>query len=135
MKLYDIIFCDDIRYEINNKLSLMGLYNDKIVFRTDQKQLPPRIKLSALLRFKLEVSEEYPDRFEFEYIVNNKSLPKLDGIFQIDNNQSLTQIFLTLTAEGLPLEPGNLGFSIKIHRGNKLLLSEKHKQAIQVLVE
>jgi hypothetical protein len=54
MKFLDAIFCDDIRQELNNKLSLMGLYNDRMVLNINNENeitWPQPINLSALLRF------------------------------------------------------------------------------------
>ena len=138
MKFYDIIFCDDIRDEINNKKSLVGVYNDRIVFHTNQKveiQWPVRTRLSVLLRFKLDSADQYPDKFEFEYFMNDKSIAKVEGALKIDSSRFQEQISLPLKAEGIPLELGKLGFSIKLYKGNKLLLSEEDKQAMVVLRE
>lgn len=54
MKLIDALFCDDIRHEANNKISLMGLFNDHMVIRLDNindSKWPLLINLSTLLRF------------------------------------------------------------------------------------
>ena len=31
MKITDFIICDDVRMEIGNKISIMGIYNDSII--------------------------------------------------------------------------------------------------------
>lgn len=136
MKLLDAIFCDDIRYEMNNKFSLMGLYNDRIIFHSSNSsdiKWPLSMKLAVLLRFMLEETDERPDRFEFEYFLNEKSIIKMNGDYRIEANHFLAS--LCLTAEGIPLEPGNLGFSLKLFKGAILLLAEDRKHALQILNE
>lgn len=136
MKLHDVIFCDDIRNEVNNKLSLMGVYNDIIIFHVDEKQVkwPMPFKLGIVLRFDIIHTDEYPERFEFEYFMNNKNITNISGTI---NKMELehSQINLSLIGQGIPLEPGDLGFSIKLFNGNKLLLSEKNPKALNIIAK
>lgn len=133
MKFIDAIFCDDIRYEVNNKLSLIGVYNDQMILRvsdSEKIEWPISMNLSLLLRFKLEENEKNPDHFEFEYILNNNSVVKVNGEFNGSSTQA--QFTLTITA-CIPLEPGDLGFSLKLYAKEKLLLSEQQEKSIKVL--
>lgn len=134
MKLIDALFCDDIRHETNNKVSLMGLYNDRIILRTNNEtKWPLLINLSAFLRFSLEESEKRPIQFIFEYLLNEKKLITIKGNINFDKNAQ--EIFtLALTGNGIPLEPGNLQFSIKIYDENASYLSET-KTALKIVTE
>lgn len=132
MKFLDAIFCDDIRQEINNKLSLMGLYNDQMVLNSNNENeitWPQPINLSALLRFSFENEKERPNSFEFEYWLNKKSIIKINGELNINANDK-SQFQLIVNGIGIPLEPGNLGFSIKLYSQKKLLLSKKNESAL-----
>lgn len=134
MKLLDVIFCDDIRQEINNKLSLIGLYNDQIVLNINTENgitWPQPINLSALLRFSLEEDKVKPSSFEFEYFLNKKSIIKISSELNVSSNEK-SQFQLILNGIGIPLEPGNLGFSIKLYSQKKLLLNEKNETALIV---
>jgi hypothetical protein len=132
MKFLDAIFCDDIRQELNNKLSLMGLYNDRMVLNINNENKitwPQPINLSALLRFSLDEKNEKPDSFEFEYILNNKNIVNINGELTLSNHDK-SQFQLILNGVGIPLEPGNLGFSIKLYSQKKLLLSKKNESVL-----
>lgn len=136
MKLLEALFCDDVRFEVNNKLSLMGLYSDRIVFRTaPEKELkwPLPIRLATLLRFRLDPKDDRPDSFDFEYFMNEKSIVKLAGQMRSDSAQ--TYMNLTVNVEGIPLELGALGFSITLKKGDKVIFSEEQKHALKVLKE
>lgn len=133
MKFVDVLFCDDIRFEINNKLSLVGLYADKIVINSPQlKQItwPIIKKLSIFLRFLLEENEDLPSKFEFEIFLNEKSIVKLPGDFEIKRNLLTTN--LAINMEGIPLEPGYLGFSIKMLHNKNELFFEKRMEAVKI---
>ncbi len=134
MKFLDANFCDDIRQEINNKISLMGLYNDRIVLHIkNQNEIswPQPINLSALLRFSIKKYEERPDRFEFEYFLNKKNIVKIAGELHIN---TIDRFQLIINGTGIPLERGNLGFLINLYARKNLLLSEKKEKTMIISV-
>ena len=61
MKLKDFIICDDIRTEINNKVSLIGVYNDSINFVVPESAAdawPKILRLGLFIRLALNDIEE-----------------------------------------------------------------------------
>jgi hypothetical protein len=135
MKLYDKIFCDDIRPEINNKLSLMGIYNDKIILYTQNKneiKNPLFMKLALLLRFKLEESDPFPEIFEFTYFMNKKNITNISGKVNPTNEKI---IMLALVNPQLPLEAGDLNFSIKLLKKDLPLFEKKEQHGIKIIIE
>jgi len=135
MKIIDAIFCEDIRFELNNKLSLMGLYSDQIVFQVSgldatETQWPIATTLALLLRFKMDKNDKHPDQFKFEYLFENSPLINISGEINMDKNQSTISIAL-LTPQ-LPLKPGNLGFSIHLFKGDEPVFSYENKTAIEI---
>ncbi|MFA6036880.1 MAG: hypothetical protein WC748_02005 [Legionellales bacterium] len=125
MKLTDIIFCDDIRIELNNKFSLMGVYNDKIIFHAQNSTIkfPLPLKLALFLRFKLDVEDEHPENFEFIYFMNREEILKING--DIKSNDDT--VLLALAHQTLPLKKGELNFSIKLLKNNKTLFQQEAK--------
>lgn len=134
MQLVDILVCDDIRLEINNKVSLMGLYNDRLIFSGSppENKEPVMTKLSVLFRFKFDDEEKTPNKFEFEYFHNDKSLGKLNGVFQSAAQFSMANLIINI---GVPLQPGDLGFSIKLFAEMQQIFSEKKMAAMKILGE
>ncbi|HSW70052.1 MAG TPA: hypothetical protein VLI69_07895 [Gammaproteobacteria bacterium] len=137
MKFIDVLFCDDIRVEINNKVSLMGLYNDRIVFRThDQTKIewPAKMDLAILVRLSISEKDMHPISFTFECFSNEKSVVKIEG--DADLASSNGSIFaLILNTKNISLNSGNLGYSIKIFDKDKNTeyLSKIDKNALTVL--
>ena len=61
MKLLNFIICDDIRNELGNKHSLMGVYDDSIEFQVtpdNQNTWPKSLKVGIYAKVK---TEEYVD--------------------------------------------------------------------------
>lgn len=61
MKITNCIICEDIRQELGNKHSLMGIYDDSIIFRTPPDQLnnwPKSKQLSFFIRISLDKEED-----------------------------------------------------------------------------
>lgn len=135
MKIIDAIFCEDIRFELNNKLSLMGLYSEQIIFQSNNNtsreiQWPIAATLALLLRFKMEKNDKFPDQFKFEYFFETHQVIGLNGQINADKNQ--TTISLALLTPLLPLQPGDLGFSVQLYAENDLIFSYENKSAIEI---
>lgn len=122
MKLRDIIFCDDIRNEINNKFSLMGIYADKIVFKfnsLESEKWPLPVKLCLLMRVQAEANDPLVDLFTFSFLLNGKKTDLLNGEVKMEPGQHL--MTLNIIADGLPVEKGTLGFELKLYsKGNEV---------------
>jgi hypothetical protein len=133
MKLLDALFCDDIRVEINNKFSLMGLYNDRIVY-PNTTSFPIITRLAALLRFSLDKNESSISNFQLNYSLNQKSVLDLQGQIQLPPKQRFAN--LIIQAEGLKLERGELGYSIIIYNEkNEELFKKYEKCALKIITE
>lgn len=60
MKISNFIICDDIRFEKDNKISLMGLYEEVISFNVDSAskgKWPKPFSFAILLRMQIEDSD------------------------------------------------------------------------------
>lgn len=133
MKLTDVFFCDDIRFETKNKLSLMGLYHDRMVYpKNVQWPIPARV--ATLLRFKLENESSAPKHFELKFFIKDKELMFVKG--EIHVNESHETANLVINADGVMLEAGDLGYLLKIFdQDSKELLSVENKHALKVMAE
>lgn len=86
MKLLDILVCDDIRFEIGDKNTLVGLYSDiNIAQKKGQKiQWPVIIKLGIFIRCIVEDMGETPDAFSLEIIHATKgTIHTANGIIKM----------------------------------------------------
>ncbi|MES2217176.1 MAG: hypothetical protein V4501_02060 [Pseudomonadota bacterium] len=137
MKFIDVLFCDDIRLELNNKVSIMGLYNDRIVFRSSDKsklEWPIKMDLSMLVRFSLRKNDKHPINFIFECFSNENSIVKIDGT--TDLATCVGSVFsLVLKTKNINLELGDLGYLFKIYDKDNEYLSKVNKNALTVLAE
>jgi hypothetical protein len=138
MKLRDYIFCDDIRQEQNNKVSLMGLYNDRINYRilsasnVDLK-LPMPMRLATFLRIEFEKEDQRPDSFNFTLFLNEKVLADVSGPLKMDKEQAIANI--SVNGEGLPLESGEIGFRLRLKKGTEDIFNKEVKLALQIQIE
>ena len=138
MRVKDTIFCDDIRYEQNNKLSLMGVYNDRIVFKvsSDAKISGPiPTRLATLVRIEIESGDEQPDQFTYELILNGKQLATTRGDFKVAKDQILANINIVILGEGVPLEIGKLGLKVALLSAEKQIFSAEIPDALIVQIE
>jgi hypothetical protein len=84
MKLNCFLICDDIRNELGNKQSLIGVYDDVISFsvpQTDIGKWPKVIKLGIYIKLEFEKEAEKASfqRIKLEYSINNETVVLLDN--------------------------------------------------------
>jgi hypothetical protein len=127
MRLIDFIICDDIRRELGNKVSIMGIYTESI-----NLSLPPDTKwpipfrLGAYVRIALDDIDPIPDKFSVKISQNDKSLAQLRGEITPIGGPSHT-ITLPIVINPLPLNGlGILRLEVEVLKGNEELLAETH---------
>lgn len=83
MKVIDFIICDDIRIEQLSKISLMGIYNDRIAITVaDKSSVKWPFVMSLGLYVRLDSSPgKLPKELDFnvDFIMNDKTLGAITG--------------------------------------------------------
>lgn len=133
MKLDSVIFCEDIRNEMFNKKTLVGLYSDRIVIRTNSPEkitMPFPIRLACFCRFLTEQDDPYVDTFEFSFLLPDKTGPVAKGPIKINPNHRYFTI--AITGEGLPVQIGNLGYKIILKHGDEIIKEFTQEDALLV---
>ncbi len=133
MKLLDVLFCDDVRFEANNKLSIMGLYNDRMVYPKAAKW-PVTSRMAVLMRFSVDQHERGPRSFEFRCFLKEKNVVEVKG--EIHPNSLQSVVCLVVNAEGIQLDTGELGYEIFMYDESKeVILNKKNKCALKIMTE
>jgi hypothetical protein len=84
MKLNCFLICDDIRNELGNKQSLIGVYDDVINFSVTQADIgkwPKVIKLGLYIKLEFENKSEKDSfqRIKLEYVINDEPVVLFDN--------------------------------------------------------
>jgi hypothetical protein len=124
MKLINFIICDDIRQEVGNKLSLMGVYSDSINFQSvaDKDGQWPRTKRIGLyVLIETEEREQLKDIQSFEIEIDyNGEVQKIGGSdvpppnLKTQKGVAIQAIFERFKFK----EPGTICFSIQFFNKN-----------------
>jgi hypothetical protein len=133
MKLRDFSFCDEVRFERSNKISVMGLYGDLINLQSKDPsdlKFPIFIRLATLLRFDFDKDEVKPDSFKLILKMNGNVVAEVTGSMAILTNR--TQGNIAVNGEGVPIELGDIGFVVSLFNGGQELYSKEVKSAIRV---
>ncbi|MFO7748544.1 MAG: hypothetical protein R6V54_00475 [Desulfobacteraceae bacterium] len=144
MKVLNFLFCDDIRPEIGNKFSLMGLYNEAINFNVspDQKnQWPKSTRIGIYAQLKFEKGEE-DSKIRYIAIVikqNDKEQTILEApMHQVQANTEKHGIVIQALFEKFKFDgPGNVEFTLIFKGEDKQELyrvSPSLKMAVQETV-
>lgn len=134
MKLLDFIVCDDIRQEMSGKHTLIGVYDDIILYTQKEFKWPFRIKLGFFIRIKINKSDLRPDFFNVEFIHDGKKISSLKGNLKIPNN--VNYIALALVHSSFPIpNVGKINFKIILKKDNKVIWKEDLDYSMGVKIE
>ncbi len=123
MKIASFIVCDDIRIEEGNKISLMGIYNEKIIFVKSKTSTWPRVLRIGIFSETKFIKEPSPSFFELEVIYDKKEISKARGdIVEIkSSNNKLVRIHFVIPAITFKNE-GIMKFKISFFDKDKKLI-------------
>ena len=136
MKLLDFIVCDDIRYEKGDKLSLMGIFGDKINLQVPKSAPRPlSLPLALYLRIFLEDKDRVPDVFKVVVSLDGKEFAKINGNIRVSDD-SPKLLGLALPIKGFQVS-GNTKMSLTatFYVGGQALeeLSPPYDVSIQIV--
>jgi hypothetical protein len=131
MKFVDYIIAEDIRFEIGNKYSLMGIYGDEIELDLpDDTQWPIPFQLGVFIRMEIEDSDPIPNRFILEVNRNDSNVAKVNGnIKHIASSARTLAIPIALSPFPLP-GYGTFQFNFEIFDNLDLITSGTHNLEI-----
>ena len=131
MKLKDFIVCDDIRAEINNKFSLMGIYNDALNLTVQEKladNWPKIVHLGFYIRLDIESLEELKSigKFVLESAQNGEINFRAERIFNeiIKENHPLRQMIISVVFDQIKIiSLGEMELSLSVYNKKDELIT------------
>ena len=117
MQLKSFIVCDDIRHEVSNKQTLVGVYLDSILFRNGvdkSDSWPKAMKLCFYILFSVEDSDTWlkaGSKFRI-YLQQDSSKTVLGhGLISINSQGDLPKVLrFSLPHDKVPLQKGDAAF-------------------------
>jgi len=118
MKITNFLVCDDIRNEIGNKRSLMGIYDSSIEFRVtpeNKSQWPKAMRLGIFARIKFENTDIKKGissfKLKIDYNGDIKEMGK--GAFSAEKVSMFHTASLAIVHNNFVFkEPGEIRFSL-----------------------
>jgi hypothetical protein len=123
MRLLDFLVADDIRQELGNKTSVMGIFNNAISLNvpTDFKW-PFPLRLGLYIRILSDDTDEIPNRFQLKISLDGKVIAEFKGNLKTKEQAKL--ITLQLSANPLPIPAlGVLNFQLELLKENVVISS------------
>lgn len=130
MKLINFLVCDDIRVEIANKHSIIGLYDDEIKFPVcaGKKDVWPKaIKMGIFIKTQFESDKEIDTikNFQLEASFNGKKKVLAKGPFKMNEKEKAKGINLAAVFEPFSFESaGTLELKIVFFNDANEIVSE-----------
>jgi hypothetical protein len=123
MKILNFVVCDDIRQELGNKNTLIGVYDNLVIHKVPNVNsvVPAALKLAFFIRVKMEKEDSVvPDSFRFESFCNGKVINHAEGRFKIENNPTCnTQLAVLFNIFIIPQDAKQIEFKVYFNKDNK----------------
>jgi hypothetical protein len=125
MKLLNFIICDDIRNELGNKRSLMGIYDDSIEFQVtpdNQNTWPKSLRVGIYAKVKTEDNEKV-FKFKIRMKYNEKETVLVDSVLTQPKIKPFSKIVISLVNGAFKFEnPGKITFFLDFYNQKKELI-------------
>jgi hypothetical protein len=123
VKILDFILCEDIRKEVGNKHTLIGVFDEELNFLVPEgvKDVWPKpIRVGMFIRIKLEENDIKPDRFELTFLYEGKAFGGGHGLIKIVNESKMMNFIFTHNQFPISGE-GKISFVLKFYKDNNLI--------------
>ena len=132
MQLLDFIVCDDIRHEVGNKMTLVGIYGDQMQIMAlptpGEDKWPKAIKLAFFVRIKILNDEPMPNAFNLQFFQDEKEVNSIKQNVIIPtpppgmSPQKVTLLNLALVFGNFKLlATGEINFKLTLLRDGKVI--------------
>jgi len=136
MKLVDFIVCDDIRQEVGGKVTLVGVYEDRLMINApdpDAVRWPVKLKLGFFIRLLNDGSAPAMDNFDLQVQCDKKTICRLSGPLKIKKQRGLMNLFFVNSAVRFPSE-GTLSVTLLFKKSDDVVYEIKPDLNIKVAV-
>ena len=136
MKLSSFLICDDIRQELGNKQSLIGIYDDTLNFDVPlniSNKWPKVIKLGVFIKLMFDDDTEKNNfhRIRLEYTSNNETVQLLDSTKQVIPQNQLNGITISIVTNQLLIKAsGDMPLRCIIFDRNNKIIGDFTKKII-----
>jgi Family of unknown function (DUF6941) len=123
VRLADFIVCEDIRFEIGNKVTLVGIYGEEIRFAASPATpvvWPLLFRMGIFARVRCDPAS-LPDRFKISILHEARAIGTIEGPIVISRPEHA--IHLTTMNQILMPAPGRVTFKIDLGRGSDHLVA------------
>jgi hypothetical protein len=131
MKLKDVMLCDDIRTEVANKFSLMGIYYDviRILSRPELPvAFPINMRLGLMVRLAADETDQFPLTFKIRYHINNEGeIPNQREKIKLVNLPLITNVPIT--------KQGTLSFDLQLFKNEVTTQTFNNLYSVEVVVD
>ncbi len=137
MKVIDFTVSDDIRQEIGEKHTLVGVlpYDVNITVKPiigEKIQWPIVLKYGVFIRASLNDNEGKPTNFKLIKLLNDKELDQIEG--KLDINTSIKYINMALSLQFNIPESGVLRFKVQFFEKDKKIHEFIPEYNIKIIV-
>lgn len=131
MRILDFIISDDVRQEIGNKISVMGIYTDDLILAAPPQKWPVPFRIGVFVRVFIEETDISPNSFTLQITQEDKNVARMEGDIKV--HEKSRYLTLPLIIFPLPIPgPGVLQFELALLNNDQKLLEELNSVNVKV---
>ena len=132
MKLIDFIVCDDVRTEINNKVSIIGVYDDVLNFIVPERAVntwPKILRLGLYIRLALENKEEQSKigKLQLAFTINGENIFQAEQTTDLRNQETNPhkRLAISVVFNQIPIpRTGDMEIALSVYDNEKKLMQK-----------
>lgn len=139
MKFESFLICDDIRTEISNKVSLIGVYDDRMIFlpkEGEKSTWPVQRQIGIYAKLYFEPSDKLSEikLFRFKVIFNRSEMELAKGDFPIDKITKVPIMKISVVYPNFTFsEKGTFTIGLEfLDKNEKIIYAISPKNSIQI---
>ncbi len=137
MKIIDFIVCDDIRREVGNKRTIVGAYNERIIFAASTNfKWPVNKQLGFYFRLEREETDPDFDNFLLAIYLNeeNDALGKVRGNIKIHDFSRPMVIDIVFPVINFKA-PGIMRVKMDFLKGEQVVINNLPEKTFEVFLQ
>jgi hypothetical protein len=136
LKIIDFIVCEDIRNEVGNKVTLIGVYDQQLNMlalpNPSEEKWPKPVRLAFFIRIKVSDGDTIPDTFKLQFFQDGKEVtPIQQNIGMPPKNVALVNIGLVFNNFRI-FKIGKMNFQLTLLKDGKVIFEVSPEYVLNI---
>ena len=132
MKINSIVACEDIRRELDSRISAIGIYTDiNLLTQKDEKlKFPLSLRLCFIIRIEKEVGDIVPNKYNINVYLNEAKISEVNSNI-LNFNSRFLNIMLINPFFQIP-NSGKISVELILYKDKNIVFEDKKSDFLRI---